>query len=95
MNKEENMSVKQFKLVVLYDRDRNEYSISAHNKGAEEAQQFMERWNPQLMSGCTLMVLDHSKRHGTAEARDCEACRKVVRRSGHLEPHAKYIRRQA
>lgn len=84
----------RLRLIVVYDQDRNEYSISAHNQSAEEAQRFVEQWNPQLVSGCSLIVLDQSRRHRATEARDCRACRETVARSAHLEPQPKFIRRK-
>ncbi len=84
----------RLKLVVLYDRNRNEYSISAHNQSADEAQRFVEQWNPQLISGCSLILVDQSRRHSAVHGRDCRACRETVARSAHLEPQPKYIRRK-
>ena len=82
----------RLKLIALYDRNRNEYSISAHNQIADAAQKFVEQWNPQLQSGCSLIVLDQSRSHSTEHGRDCRACRETVARSAHLEPQPKFIR---
>ena len=81
------------KLVVLYDRTRNEYFISAHNQSAEEAQAFADRWNPHMITGCSLIMLDQPRRHSAAEAEECRACRRAVARSAHLEPRPKFKRR--
>ncbi len=40
----------------------------------DDAQRFVEQWNPQLVSGCSLIVLDQSRRHSTVHGRDCRAC---------------------
>jgi len=82
------------KLIVVYDRNRNEYSISAHNQSAEEAQKFVDQWNPQLIQGCSLILLDQVRRHRATHGRDCRACRETVGRSAHLEPQPKFIRRK-
>jgi hypothetical protein len=78
------------KLVVVYDRNQNEYSIAAHNQSAEEAQAFADRWSPHLIDGCSFIVLDQPRRHRTAEAQECRACRRTVARSAHLEPPPKF-----
>jgi hypothetical protein len=83
----------QLKLVVAYDRNRNEYSIAAHNRTPEEADAHVEQWTPHLRPDCTFMVLAQSRRHQTEEVEDCRACRDTVARSAHLEPQPKFIRR--
>ncbi|MFY9561299.1 MAG: hypothetical protein WAQ52_13785 [Terriglobales bacterium] len=82
------------KLIVVYDHNRNEYSISAHNQSADEAQRFVEQWNPQLIAGCSLILLDQVRRHSAVHGRDCRACRETVARSAHLEPQPQFIRRK-
>lgn len=84
----------KLKLILLYHRTENEYSILTHNQSAEEARQFTERWNPHLVEGSSLISLDQTRRHGTADAQDCRACRETVVRSTHLEPQPKYRRRE-
>jgi len=82
------------KLVVAYDRNRNEYSITAHNQTAEEADGFVAQWSPHLRPDCSFIVLAQTKRHRTQEAQDCRACRETVARSAHLEPQPKFTRRE-
>ena len=84
----------KLKLILLYHRTENEYSILAHNQSADEAQQFTERWNPHLVEGSSLMLLDQSRGHGASDAQDCRACRETVARTAHLEPQPKYRRRE-
>ena len=81
------------KLVVAYDRNRNEYSLVAHNQTPEEAQSFLDQWSRHLREGHLFLVLDQTKRHRTEEAQKCRACRDTVARSGHLEPQPKFVRR--
>jgi hypothetical protein len=38
----------QLKLVVAYDRNRNEYSIAVHNRTPEEADGHVAQWSPHL-----------------------------------------------
>ena len=88
------MTQKQsFKLVVAYDRNRNEYSIPAHNQTPEEADGYVAQWSQYLRPGCSFIVLDQTARHRTEEAQGCRACRETVTRSAHLEPQPKFIRR--
>ena len=80
------------KLVVNYDRNRNEYSIAAHNLTNDEAQVHVTRWMPDLRPDCSFIVLDQSRTHRTADAQACRACRETVARSAHLEPQPKFRR---
>jgi hypothetical protein len=82
----------QFKLVVTYDRNRNEYSIPAHNQTPEEVDGYVAAWSHHLRPGCSFIVLDQTKRHRTEEAKNCRACRETVTRSAHLEPQPKFVR---
>ena len=84
----------KLKLVVSYDRNRNEYSIVAHNQSAEEAQRLVDQWNPELAPGSSPIALDQTRKHGTLHGNECRACRETVARSAHLEPQPKYIRRK-
>jgi hypothetical protein len=81
------------KLVVAYDRNRNEYSLVAHNQTPEEAQSFLDQWTRHLRPGSYLIVLDQAKQHRREEAQECRACRESVSRSGHFEPQPRFIRR--
>lgn len=81
------------KLIVAYDRNRNEYSLVAHNQSAEEAQRFLETWERHLREGHSFLVLDQTKRHATEEAQKCRACRDTVARSARLEPQPTFVRR--
>jgi hypothetical protein len=81
------------KLVVAYDRNRNEYSVVAHNQTAKEVQNFLDQWTRHLREGNSFVVLDQSKRHATEKAPSCRACRDTAARSARLEPQAKFVRR--
>jgi len=74
------------KLVVAYDRNRNEYSIAAHNQTPEEADLHLARWSEHLRPGCSFIVLAQARRHRTEQAGECRACHKTVARSAHPEP---------
>lgn len=82
-----------FKLVVAYDRNRNEYSIATHNLTPEEAEAHVGQWTPHLRPECSFIVLAQVRRHMTEEAQNCRACRQTVVRSAHLEPQPKFTRR--
>ena len=81
------------KLIVAYDRNRNEYSIVAHNRTPEEAEGHGAQWTPHLRPGCSFIVLAQTRRHRTEQAQDCRACRETVASSAHLEPQPKFVRR--
>lgn len=84
----------QLKLVVAYDRNRNEYSLVTHNQQPEEAERLIEQRTHRLRSDCSFIVLAQAMRHRTDEVQDCRACRETVARSAHLEPQPKFKRRQ-
>jgi hypothetical protein len=81
------------KLVISYDRNRNEYSVAAHNLTNDEAQAHVTRWTPHLPTDCSFILLDQSRTHRTTDAQACRACRETVARSAHLEPQPKFTRR--
>lgn len=66
------------KLIVIYDANHNEYSISKHNQTAEEAQQFIEKSSPHLIPGASLISLDQKRRHRIENEEDCRLCREIV-----------------
>jgi hypothetical protein len=84
----------RLKLVVLYDANNNEYSISAHNQRAEEAQRIVDEWQPQLVPGSSLIMLEQSRQHRTTDADDCQACRDTVARSANISPQPTFKRRK-
>jgi hypothetical protein len=81
------------KMVVAYDRNRNEYSIVAHNRTPEEADGHVAEWSSHLRTDCSFIVLAQTRRHRTEQAQDCRACRETVAHTAHLEPQPKFIRR--
>jgi hypothetical protein len=83
----------QLKLVVTYDRSRNQYFIEAHNQTPDQADSYVAELTPHLRPDCSFIVLNQTRRHRTEEARDCRACRETVTRSAHLEPQPKFVRR--
>lgn len=80
------------KLVISYDRNRNEYTIGAHNQTPEEADGYVAQWSPHLRPDCTFIVLVQTRRHRTEDAHHCRACRETVARSAHLEPQPRFIK---
>src|SRR5690348_15150382 len=85
-------STEHLKLVVLYDANENECTISAHNLSDEEAAQVVAKWNPHFKPGYSLITLDQRKRHRTEDAALCRACRETVARSAHISPKPKFKR---
>ena len=88
------MAPERLKLVVLYEADHNEYSISAHNQSAEDAQRIVDQWQPTRLAGVSPIVLDQSRRHQTQDAERCRACRDTVARSAHISPTPTLKRRK-
>ncbi len=88
------MTDEPLKLVILYNATENWYSLSAHNQTPEEAQAFIEKWNPHLKPGFSFLSLDQRKRHRAADPKDCRTCREVVQHSSGLEPKPKFKRRE-
>ena len=82
----------RLKLIVLYDANRNEYSISAHNLEVQPAQEMVARWGPHLIRGCSFILLDQANRHSVTDAGSCRTCRSIVRRSANLNPKPKFVR---
>lgn len=82
------------KLIVLYDANRNEYSISAHNLEVEPAEEMVGRWGPRLIRGCSFIMLDQANRHSVTDARSCRTCRRIVARSANLKPKPKFVRKK-
>lgn len=87
------MEREHLKLVVLYDANRNEFAISAHNLGANDAQRFVDKWQPHFKPGYSLIQLDQTRRHRGQDAATCRACRETVARSAGISPTPKFKRR--
>jgi hypothetical protein len=83
----------QLKLIALYDRNRNECLIDAHNQTPDQADSHVAELTPHLRTDCSFIVLAQTRRHRTEESQDCRACRETVARSAHREPQPKFIRR--
>jgi hypothetical protein len=81
-----------YKLVVSYDRNRNEYSLVSHNQTSEEAQSFLDQWSRHLREGISFVVLDQKHYHQTEKARSCRPCRNLAARSDRFQPEAKLVR---
>lgn len=90
---DEPLNGKTLNLVILYRAAENEYSVSAHNQTAEEANQLLQEWNQHLEPGCSLITLGQQKPHSTADAAHCPACRNIVRRRSGLQPPPTFKRR--
>ncbi len=82
----------RLKLILSYDRTRNEYSLVAHNQSAEAADAHVAQYTPHLRDGCSFIVLVQGRPHRTAAAHACRACRETVARSTHLQPQPKLIK---
>lgn len=89
------MNSKTLNLVILYRAAENEYSVSAHNRTTEEANQLLQEWNQHLQPGCSLITLSQQKPHNAADAANCRACRDAVRRRSGLQPPPTFKRRKS
>ena len=81
-------------LVVLYDANRNTYSILAHNQSPEEAQRIVAEQTTAECSGGSVIVLDQLKRHRVLDAERCRACRVRVKDAAHVTPEPQFTRRK-
>lgn len=81
-------------IVILYHAAENEYSVSAHNQTAEDAQKLLAEWSQHLQPGFSLVVLSQEKPHKSTDAATCRACRETVRRSSGLTPRPIFRRRR-
>ena len=88
------MNEKHLKIVILYHAAENEYSVSAHNQTAEEAQKLLDEYQPHLKPGFSFVLMDQEKPHRAANAAACRACRETVRRSSGIAPRPTFRRRR-
>ena len=82
------------KLVVAYDRSRNECAVVAHNQTPEAAQSYLDQWSRHLRPESSFVVIDQTKPHQTEDAQKCRACRETVVRSAQFQPQPAFERRQ-
>lgn len=82
------------KLIVVYDRSRNECAVVSHNQTPEAVQSYLDQWSRHLRSEYSFVVLDQTKAHQTEDAQKCRACRETVVRSAHIQPQPTFKRRQ-
>jgi len=81
------------RLVVLYDANRNQYSLLAHNQSQEEANRIVEEQTAAECSGVRLIVLVQEKRHRVVDPENCQSCRGIAEDSAHLSPNPQFTRR--
>ena len=79
------------KLVTLYDATRNEYTLFRHNLTTDEANDAVRELSARLFG---LFVLDQHAKHSAADPEICEACRRDVERTSHVQPKPTPKRRQ-
>ncbi len=84
----------ELKLIVAYDRSRNECAVVKHNQTQQEVDGFLEQWSRHLRPDSSFLVLAQAQRHGTEDALKCRACRDTVMRSAHIEPKPNFKRRE-
>jgi hypothetical protein len=73
----------KLKLVTQYDAGSNEYTIFRHNLTPEEADEAVRELSARLFGLC---VVDQHRQHSTADPEQCEACRRDVERTSHVQP---------
>lgn len=84
----------KLKLIIVYDAEKNQYGVSAHNLPPEEADKLLLEWNQHLVPHRSLMALDQKSLHRTTEPSACRACRDTVRKTSGLDPKPKFVRRE-
>jgi hypothetical protein len=88
------LNEKHFRIVILYHAAENDYSISAHNQTAEEAQKLLDDYQQHLKPGFSFVLLDQERTHTSPDAATCRACRETVRRSSGITPRPTFRRRR-
>jgi hypothetical protein len=71
------------KLVTRYDAGSNEYTVFRHNLTPEEADEVVRELSARLFG---LFVIDQHAEHSAAEVEQCEACRRDVEHTSHVQP---------
>jgi hypothetical protein len=74
---------RKLKLVTRYDGSTNEYTVFRHNLTREEADEAVRELSARLFG---LFVVDQHREHSAADAEQCEACRRDVERTSHVQP---------
>jgi hypothetical protein len=73
----------KLKLVTQYDAGSNEYTVFQHNLTPEEADEAVRELSARLFG---LFVVEQQREHSADEAEQCEACRRDVEHSSHVQP---------
>jgi hypothetical protein len=71
------------KLVTRYDAAKNEFVVLRHNLKPEEVDNAIRDLSARLFA---LFVIDQGERHPSGIPECCEACRKEVERTSHVQP---------
>jgi hypothetical protein len=85
------VKIRTLKLITRYDAERNEYTVFRHNLTWEEAEQAVRELSARLFS---LFAIDQRGIHSADDADNCEACRRDVERTAHVQPKPRPKRRE-
>jgi hypothetical protein len=92
VRKEKNATVQgKLKLVTRYDAASNEYTVFRHNLTPEEADEAVRELSARLFG---LFVVDQHQEHRAADVEQCDACRRDMERTSHVQPKPTPKRRQ-
>ncbi len=81
----------KLKLVTRYDAASNEYTVFRHNLTPEEADEAVRELSARLFG---LFVVDQHQEHRAADVEQCDACRRDMERTSHVQPKPTPKRRQ-
>lgn len=81
-------------LLIVYDSQKNEYTISDHNLEEQQATDLIGQWQPHLRSGCSFIALAQKRKHKSSDAQTCRACRDQIKESSGLQPVPRFKKKQ-
>ena len=70
-------------LVTRYDAGRNQYTVFRHNLTPENVDQAVRDLSARLFG---VFVIDQRAKHSAADPEVCNACRRDVERTSHVQP---------
>ena len=74
---------RKFNLLTRYDASSNQYTVLRHNLTPEKADEAVRDLSARLFG---LFIIDQNAQHSAADPEKCEACRRDVERTSHVQP---------
>lgn|GEM_PF-3047263 len=86
------MKTRTLQLITQYDAHRNQYTVFHHNLTPEQANEELRKLSARLLA---LFVVDQHGVHPEEDPDECEACRREVERTAHVQPKPTQQRRKS